>query len=74
MVMVVVVLITDFRPQRSIETIAMVPNHRKPLKAMVAKNKNHWKTIDGNGQTAKKHSMVMVGGFQNTKFQNTKSS
>ena len=38
----------------------MVRNHRKPLKAMVATSKNHHKTIDGNGQTAKKHSMVMV--------------
>ena len=38
----------------------MVRNHRKPLKAMVATSKNHRKTIDGNGQTAQKHSMVMV--------------
>ena len=38
----------------------MVWNHRKPLKAMVATSKNHRKTIDGNGQTAQKHSMVMV--------------
>ena len=27
---------------------------------MVATSKNHHKTIGGNGQTAKKHSMVMV--------------
>ena len=38
----------------------MVRNHRKPSKAMVKKIKNHWKTIDCNGQTPKKHSMVMV--------------
>ena len=38
----------------------MVRNNRKPLKAMVATSKNHRKTIDSNGQTAKKHSMVMV--------------
>ena len=38
----------------------MVRNHRKPLKAMVATSKNYRKTIDGNGQTAQKHSMVMV--------------
>ena len=38
----------------------MLRNHRKPLKAMVATSKNHRKTIDGNGQTAQKHSMVMV--------------
>ena len=38
----------------------MVRNHRKPLKAMVAISKKHRKTIDCNGQTAQKHSMVMV--------------
>ena len=27
---------------------------------MVARPKNHWKTIDANGQSTKKHSMVMV--------------
>jgi hypothetical protein len=38
----------------------MVRNHQKPSKAMVATSKNHRKTIDGNGQTAQKHSMVMI--------------
>ena len=44
------------------------PSHRlingpKPLKTIESdgsKTKNHWKTIVGNGQTARKHSMVMV--------------
>ena len=44
------------------------PSHRltngpEPLKTIESdgsKIKNHWKTIGGNGQTAKKHSMVMV--------------
>ena len=47
---------------------ASKPSHRlangtKPSKTIESdgsKTNNHWKTIDGNGQTAKKHSMVMV--------------
>ena len=44
------------------------PSHRltngtEPSKTIESdgnKIKNHWKTIDSNGQTAEKHSMVMV--------------
>ena len=41
------------------------PSHRltngpEPSKTIVATSKNHRKTIDGNGQTAQKHSMVMI--------------
>ena len=38
----------------------MVPDHWKPLKPMVERPKNHWKTIDVNGQSTQKHSMVMI--------------
>ena len=38
----------------------MIPDSWKPLKLMVEQSKNHWQTIDLNGQNAKKHSMVMV--------------
>ena len=36
------------------------PKPSKTIESDGSRTKNHWKTIDGNGQTAKKHSMVMV--------------
>ena len=36
------------------------PEPSKTIESDGRKMKNHRKTIDGNGQTAKKHSMVMV--------------
>jgi len=36
------------------------PEPSKTIESDGRKIKNHRKTIDGNGQTAKKHSMVMV--------------
>ena len=36
------------------------PEPSKTIESDGSKIKNHWKTIGGNGQTAKKHSMVMV--------------
>ena len=53
------------------------PSHRltnglKPSKTIESdgsKTKNHWKTIDCNGQTTKKHSMVMVASKTIENFQ-----
>ena len=47
-------------PSKPSHRLTNGPEPSKPLKAMVATSKNHRKTIDGNGQTAQKHSMVMI--------------
>ena len=62
----------DNRPQRSIKTIASFNQWSKTIKTIESdgrKTKNHWKTIYDNGQTAKKHSLVMVASKTIENFQ-----
>ena len=47
-------------PSKPSHRLTNGPEPSKTIESNGSKIKNHWKTIDGNGQTAKKHSMVMV--------------
>ena len=47
-------------PSKPSHRLTNGPEPSKTIESDGRKIKNHRKTIDGNGQTAKKHSMVMV--------------
>ena len=47
-------------PSKPSHRLTNGPEPSKTIESDGSKIKNHWKTIGGNGQTAKKHSMVMV--------------
>ena len=47
-------------PSKPSHRLTNGPKPSKTIESDGSKTKNHWKTIDGNGQTAKKHSMVIV--------------
>ena len=47
-------------PSKPSHRLTNGPEPSKTIESDGSKINNHWKTIDGNGQTAKKHSMVMV--------------
>ena len=47
-------------PSKPSHRLTNGPEPSKTIESDGRKIKNHWKTIDRNGQTAKKHSMVMV--------------
>ena len=46
-------------PSKPSHRLTNGPKPSKTIESDGSKTKNHWKTIDGNGQTAKKHSMVI---------------
>ena len=47
-------------PSKPLHRLTNGTEPSKTIESNGKKMENHWKTIDGNGQTAKKHSMVMV--------------
>ena len=55
-----VCLIDHDDPSKPLYRLTNGPKPSKTIESDGRKIKNHRKTIDGNGQTAKKHSMVMV--------------
>ena len=56
-------------PSKPSHRLTNGPKPSKTIESDGSKTKNHWTTIDGNGQTAKKHSMVMVASKTIENFQ-----
>ena len=56
-------------PSKPSHRLTNGPKPSKTIESDGSKTKNHWKTIDCNGQTTKKHSMVMVASKTIENFQ-----
>ena len=56
-------------PSKQSHRLTNGPKPSKTIESDGSKTKNHWKTTDSNGQTAKKHSVVMAASKTIENFQ-----